>query len=537
MNEQNNNEIIPSAVPKGVARTRKSFSIVWLIPIVAALIGGWLAYKALSERGPTITITFQTAEGIESGKTKVKYKNVEIGLVKSIDLKRDLSGIILNVGLNKGSVPYLTEKTRFWVVRARLSANEISGIGTILSGAYIAMDPGKGGKPLRAFKGLENPPVITTGLPGSRFMLQSDKLGSMEPGSPVYFKQIKVGEVEGYKLEDNGGAVNITVFIHAPHHEFVQKNSRFWNAGGLDIAVDADGLRVNMPSIVSLLVGGIAFDTPVDHGPSDPAEPGTVFPLFDNYQASLLKVYDIKEKWVLNFEDSVRGLSPGAPVELKGIQIGQVLDINFQVDKDKQSFRIPVLIEFEPERITSHEAMPIDFDRREFINLLVARGLRAQLKIGNLLTGQLFIDLDFHPDAPDQEIIWNDQCPEFPTVQQPLEEMLTILTKTLNNINGIPFSKIGNDIRTTLKSMDEALEQTRFFMKSLDSKTEPAATATLEQATKTLAKMEKIFNSDSPINQEARRALEELAAAARSIRLLTEYLERNPNSLIFGKGK
>ncbi|MCP4682704.1 MAG: MCE family protein, partial [Desulfobacterales bacterium] len=383
--------------------------------------------------------------------------------------------------------------------------------GTILSGVYIAVDPGKEGRPLRTFKGLENPPVITTGLPGSRFILQSDKLGSMEAGSPVYFKQIKVGEVESYKLEEDGEAVNITVFIHAPHHEFVQKNTRFWNAGGLDIAVDADGLRVNMPSIVSLLVGGVAFDTPAGHGPSDPAEPGTVFPLYNNYQDSLMKIYEIEDQWVLNFEGSVRGLSSGASVEFKGIQIGQVLDINFQVNKDNMSFRIPVLIGLEPERMFNIGTMPTDLDKRQFMNSMVAKGLRAQLEIGNILTGQLFVDLDFHPDAKDRHIIWNDKYPELPTVQQPLEEILTIITKTLNNINGIPFSEIGNDIRTTLKNMDEALEQTRFLMKSLDS--------------------------DSPINQEARRVLEELAAAARSIRLLTEYLERNPDSLIFGKGK
>jgi len=450
MTAESNTDLDPSNVPKAVVQTKKSFSIVWLVPLVAILIGGWLVYKALSEKGPNITITFKTAEGLEAGKTKIRYKDVEIGLVESISLSKDLSHVVLTAELVKEVDRHLTDTTRFWVVRAQLTAGEVSGLGTIFSGAYIAMDPGKGGAPIRTFKGLETPPAVTSDLPGSQFILVSEKLGSIDTGSPVYFRQIKVGKVGSYKLDEDGRAVTIQIFINAPYDKLVHKNTRFWNASGLDLAVDASGLRIDTQSIVSVLIGGLAFDTPVSLESHDSAGSGDKFTLYNNHQDALMKSYKIKKYWVLYFEDSVRGLSPGAPIELAGIQIGQVVDIDLEVDMEKIAFRIPVLIETEPERVFDINAMPTDMDNRQFMDSLVAKGLRAQLKTGNLLTGKLFVELDFHPDAPAQKIIWDNKYPELPTVQ---------------------------------------------------------------------------------------KSMEELAEAARSIRFLVDYLERHPDSLIFGKEK
>jgi paraquat-inducible protein B len=536
MNEQRKPGAASSSLPEAVISTRKSFSIVWLVPMVAIFIGGWLVYKALSEKGPMITITFRTAEGVEAGKTKIQYKDVEIGKVESVRLSEDLSKVILTAEIVRGVKRYLTDSARFWVVRARVSAGEVSGLRTLFSGAYIAMDPGKGGTPLREFEGLERPPVITAADPGLHFLLKAEKLGSLEVGSPVYFRQIKVGQVESYGLDEYNRAVDIKVFINEPHHKMVRKNTRFWNAGGLDVSLDASGVRVDTQSIVSLMIGGIAFETPMGLEPGDYAKEGDVFTLYKNYHAARHKHYQKKHFYVLNFGGSVRGLSPGSPVEFRGIKIGQVLDVSLKFDLKRWVVGIPVLVEIEPERIVYTGELPTEKDRKKLMDALVARGLRAQLQIGSLITGKLFVEMDFHPKAPVRHIKWEGKYPELPTVPAPIEEISANLAKFLDKLQKLPLEEIGSDVHAAVQSLDDTLKQTRMLVQKLNANVEPEATAALAQAQKTLASVENALNPDSPLYYEARRALTELADAVRAIHVLADYLERHPDSLIYGKG-
>ncbi len=536
MSEQHVFESDSSQVPEATVSTRKSFSIVWLVPLVAVLIGGGLVYKALSEKGPTITITFRSAEGVEAGKTKIQYKDVEIGKVQAVRLSKDLSQVILTAEIVKDVKNYLTDSARFWVVRARISVGEVSGLRTLFSGAYIAMDPGKGGAPLRAFTGLERPPVIVAADPGMNFLLKAEKLGSLEVGSPVYFRQIKVGQVESYELDEYNQAVNIKVFINEPHHKLVRTNTRFWNAGGLDVSLDASGVRVDTQSLVSLMIGGIAFETPMGLESGDWAKEGDVFTLYKNYDAALHKRYQKKSYWILNFDGSIRGLSPGAPVEFRGIKIGQVLDVNLSFDLKKWKISIPVLIEIEPERIVYTGDLPSDEDRERLMDALVARGLRAQLQIGSLITGQLFVEMDFHRETQVRKINWDGKYPELPTVPTPIEEISNNLAKFLDKLQKLPLEEIGNEVRTAVQNLDDTLKQTRMLVQKLDANVEPNTTATLQQAQKTLSSMENALSPDSPLYHEARRTLTELGDAVRAIRVLADYLEQHPDSLIYGKG-
>ena len=295
-------------VPEADIRTKKRrISIVWLVPLVAVFIGGWLVYKALSEKGPTITITFKSADGLEAGKTKIKYKDVELGLVNSIVLSKDLSQVIVTAELVKQAENFISENTRFWVVRARVAAGGVSGLGTLFSGAYIGLDPGKPGK-RQQFQGLEVPPVVTTDLPGSHFVLRAPSLGSLNVGAPVFFRRIEVGQVVSYQLDEDGQAVTIQVFVHDPHHKLVFKNTRFWNASGLDVTIGADGIRVDTEAFVTLMVGGIAFDTPLNMEPGEPAEQNDVFDLYQNRESISEKTYAHKTQWLLYFDGGVRGL-------------------------------------------------------------------------------------------------------------------------------------------------------------------------------------------------------------------------------------
>jgi paraquat-inducible protein B len=537
MNEENGSSRNPSATPEAIVKTKKSFSfsLVWLVPLVAALIGGWLVYKAFSEKGPTITITFKTAEGLEAGKTKIKYKDVDIGQVESIDISEDLSHVIVTAEMGKRADKHLTENTRFWVVRARVAAGGVSGLGTIFSGAYIGIDPGKPGKPARSFEGLEIPPVITTGLPGAHFTLKAERLGSLDIGSPVYYRQIKVGQVVAYELEKDGTVVNIKIFIQAPHDQEVRQNTRFWNASGLDVSVDASGIKVNTESFVTMMVGGIAFDTPTNLEPGSPAQENQTFRLFESRAKSLEEAYVRKRPWLLHFDGSVRGLSVGAPVDFRGIEIGRVIDIILEFDWEKLAFRIPVLIELEPDRIdwVGKQTM----DRRQGMDFLVEKGLRARLKQGSLLTGQLYIALDMYPDAPPAKIVWSEPYAELPTIPTPMEEITRGVTKFVEKFEKIPLEQIGNDLRDTMANLNKTTEDLQKLVQNLDASVVPAANATLEQTQKTLIKVDRLLNADSPTGHELKRALGELADAARNISILVDYLERHPESVVFGKEK
>ncbi|MGD8993313.1 MAG: MlaD family protein [Desulfobacterales bacterium] len=551
MNADNKLEPDLANLPQADVKAKKQISIVWVVPIVAVLIGGWLAYKGLKERGPMVSITFESAEGLEAGKTLVKYKDVKIGEVVSIRFNADLSRVIVRAELVKEATPFLTENARFWVVRPRVTASGVSGLGTLFSGAYIEMDPGMEGKSARKFNGLEVPPIVTTGIPGREFLLQADSLGSLDNGSPVYYRQIQVGQVIGYNLATDGRSLAIKIFINAPHDKLVRANTRFWNASGFDLKLDAAGIKLNTESLVSIMMGGIAFDTPATLESGGPTKDDQVFKLYDDRESIFERTFTEKRYYILHFGGSIRGLTVGAPVEFRGIQIGQVVDIKAVFNQETLTPQITVLIETEPQRWQILGKSPLD--EKSQMEALVAKGFRAQLKTGSLLTGQLFVDWDLHPDVPPAKINFDGKFPQLPTIPAPLEIITNRVNDLLTKIETVPIERIGKDLGDTLKNvksitasaglkeavqaLDETLKETRELVKNLNANVAPAITETLDQAQQTLVSVEGTLGKDAPLQHELRQALDELGEAARSLRVLLEYLERHPNSLIFGKGK
>jgi len=535
-------------------KKKRGISIVWLVPLLALAVGGWLVYKAITEKGPTITITFKSAAGLEAGKTKIKYKDVELGQVVSIDLDDSLQEVVLKAELVKRAEKFLSQNTRFWVVRARVGAGGISGLGTLFSGAYIGLDPGQPGPPATHFKGLEIPPVVTTDLPGSHFVLRAASLGSLNIGDPVYYRRIEVGRVVSYKLDEDGQAVTLEVFVHDPHHKLVRKNTRFWNASGLDVAIGADGIRVDTESLAALMIGGLAFDTHPDQPPGEPATENDVFKLFKNRESTTEKTYIRRNRWLLYFEGGVRGLQEGAPVELQGIQIGQVLDVNLEFDVEKEAFRVPVLIETEPDRIKSTGKLPEDDENQRIMDYLVAKGMRAQLKTGSLITGQLLVAVDMHPDAPPAKINWEGIYPELPTVPTAMEEITSSLTHLLNKLEKLPIEQIGYELRDTIAGakrlmnspdlqqsatvLNETLNEAQKFVAALNKNVAPELDEAVSNLNAALIQAQKLARSlNSNVAPQADRTLKELQSAARSIKVWAEYLERHPEALIRGKGK
>jgi paraquat-inducible protein B len=373
-------------------------------------------------------------------------------------------------------------------------------------------------------------------------------------GDPVYFRRIEVGQMVSYQLDEDGQAVTIKVFVHDPHHQLVRKNTRFWNASGLDVSIGADGIRVDTESFATLMIGGIAFDTPANLEPGEPAEENDVFDLYKNRESMSEKTYAKKNRWLLHFDGDVRGLKEGAPVELQGIQIGQVLDVNLEFDEDKAAFSIPVLIETEPERIKTTGKFPEGAEKQKVMDYLVAKGMRAQLKTGSLITGQRLVALDMHPEAPPAKINWEGRYPEVPTVPTAMDEITTSLTQLLNKFEKLPIEQIGNDLRDTvagakqvinspdlqksITALNETLNQAQTFVASLNKAIAPELKTAVSNLNSALIQAEKLAKSlNSNVSPQADRTLKELQAAARSIKVWAAYLERNPEALIRGKSK
>lgn len=575
MTQESNHPASPAEAPQAVVKTKKSFSIVWLVPLVAILIGGSLIYKAVTEKGPEITISFKDAEGLEAGKTKIKFKDIEIGQVDAITASKDLSSVIVTAELGKGVAPYLTDKTRFWVVRARISSGTVSGLGTLLGGAYIAIDPREDGESAREFVGLEDPPVIATDEPGRHFKLKAKKLGSLQQGTVVYYRQIQVGKVDSYALAENGQDVDINLFISKPYDQYVRKNTRFWDASGIDVTLGAEGLKINTESVLSIMSGGLAFDNLRGFIDDEPAEDNQVFILYESFEAAQEVEYTLKEYWSLVFEGSARGLKAGAPVELKGMMLGKVVDVSLHFADDPSDVAIAVLIETEPERLAGETGFPNRMKQREWIDYLVSKGLRAQLKTGSILTGQLYVDLNFYPDLPPAKVDWEGKYPVFPTIPKTSEELLNAMEGFVAKLKSFPIQKIGDDLqaivanlkKTTqqissnevasiihnvdsfsrqlsessvdalVNNLNKTIEDIGKLVESLNTGGEGEIVATLTQTQKTLSAVEQMLRSDSVFSQETIRALKEVADAAGRIRALADYLERHPNSLIYGKGE
>ncbi len=520
--------------PVAEVRARRTISIIWVVPIVALLIGGWLAYKAFTEKGPTITITFLSAEGLEADKTKIKHKDVEIGKVTDISISEDFSHVVVTAELKKGTEPYLTNRTRFWVVRARIAAGEVSGLGTLFSGAYIGIDPRKEGKPQKRFQGLEVPPVLTEGLPGRHFTLVAHDLGSIEIGTRMRYRKMTVGKVVGYHFDPEADTMKIEIFVQAPFHEKVRKDTRFYNDSGIDFAIDFKGLRVNTDSLASMVLGAIAFENPVGLKAGEQAPEHSEFRLYPDRESTKEKEYFLKRYYLLYFEDEVFGLSPEAPVNFMGIKVGKVVDFSLQYNWNKKDFQIPVLIEIEPERI--EEVHGKSLPHKSIAEALVAQGLRAQLKTGNLLTGQKFVDLAFHPKAPPAVVRYEDGIPVLPTVPQPMKQLIASVENIIDRLEKVPTDEIGRDVKAVLESMNNNLRKTETMFGEINEEVLPEIARTLKTLQASLAEIEKGYGKDSVTNQELRKTLNELEEAARSIRILTEYLQRHPEALIHGKG-
>ncbi len=545
-----------SQVPVAEISGKKGISLVWIVPLVTVLVGAGLLYKTFTEKGPTAVINFESAQGIEAGKTMVKYKDVNMGKVQSVRLTPGLERVRVTVDLAREAKGYLTDQTRFWVVRPRLSGSTVSGLGTLLSGAYIAIEPSKAGKPQSEFKGLEIPPLVTRESRGRLFTLKADRLDSLDYGSPVYFRGMKVGQVTGYNLEESGDKVTIQVFIDAPHDRRVTDAARFWSASGLDLDLGSEGVKINTKSLMSILLGGIVLYTPPSTKSEKPAERGQVFTLFDSREAAMARQYGHKAFFLLKFSQSVRGLDIGAPVEFRGFPVGQVTDIGIEFDWKNGQVFVTVQIEIDDVRLHTSISKETALDDVHAFEALVAQGMRGQLRTGNLLTGKLFVALDFFENADPATITDHGGILELPTTPAALDALTASLQTVLKKLEQLPVKEISTrilaavdsikdagksvsalansgDVKGAVNAFDLLMKKMEALIQELNQDLPPA----VAQVRTTLAGVNDVVSKDAEVITALYRALEEMSQAAKAIRHLAEDIDQHPESLLRGKEK
>lgn len=540
-------EAIPA--PEKVRQREWIPSLIWLIPILAAVIGISIAIKTWVQHGPEITIIFNSAEGLEAGKTKVKYKEVDIGTVQSIMLSEDRSHVLVSVQLKKEAKSFTAADSRFWVVRPRIAGSGVSGLSTLLFGAYIGADAGVATDKADIFTGLEVPPIVTRDASGKQYALHANDIGSLDIGSPVYYRRIRVGQVTAFDLDDDGKGITVRIFVNAPYDKFVGINTRFWHASGFDMQINASGFTLNTQSLASVVLGGLSFQSPDDE-PGPPAKESTIFILAESQIEALKEEDGPAEIILLNFKQSIRGLAPGAEVSFRGLILGRVKSIGIDYDRKQQEFSIPVLVEVYPARLGKNFAehrSQSKYTPQQRLQFMIDRGLVAQLRTGNFLTGQAYIALDFFTKSASvgsikkeafQKMAGKDISPavlQLPTISGSADEIQTKISEIALKLSKVPFDRIGDELHQSLKMLKQTLDSTGQLAEKLNSDVAPEITAAMKDVSRTLNAAERTLSEDAPLQQDLRQTLQELARAAVSLRILTDYFERHPESIIRGK--
>ncbi|MEY8263668.1 MAG: MlaD family protein, partial [Bermanella sp.] len=358
---------------------------------------------------------------------------------------------------------------------------------------------------------LEAPDIRQRSNLGTRYILRSKALGSLATGSPIKYRGIQVGEVTKYKLVDDHQHVDIEVFVAAPHDQYIKQQTRFWNISGVGLKLNSEGFQLDMDSMTSLMIGGIAFSTEGPGIESEPAAAKTVFNLHKTQIADIEETLTLSVPMKLYFANGVKGLSKGATVEFKGLRMGTVTDVGVEFDKSEKSLLTFAMINIEPQRLpTELNEQQTDSQRiariHRFFKRMVSQGMRGQLTSGNILTGQSQITLDFFPMMKKGQVKFIEGVMVLPTAQESLEGLLDKIDQIMQRFEAMPIEEIGRNIAQTTASVNSLVH-------SLNAV------------------------EGGVVGVQVEEALSELTRAARSMRSMTEYLERHPEALLKGKGQ
>jgi paraquat-inducible protein B len=554
--------------PPQAERAPRRLSVIWLAPAFALAVVAWLSWHTLMQRGPAITIRFSSAEGLTAGETEIRHKGVRVGMVESFVLSPDLSEVIVHARMTREVSDHLTGSTRFWIVTPRVGTSGISGLNTLVSGAYIEMYPGDG-VPQRDFVGLEDPPLLQPDAPGRAFTLTEDELGAVGPGTPVNYRGVQVGQVEGYALDGNGRRVNIYAFVRAPYDSLVHDDTRFWDASAIDVSAGPQGIRVRLNSLQQLVTGAIGFDTPLPPVPASAAESvgqaiaqqaagrplsatsaagaapeaaaDRVFPLYDNQTIALRNHSGPRVYYTLRFDESAAGLQSGTPVQLRGVDVGEVTRAQLIFDAASGTVYESAGMSIDPSAVQlvgvahASDAEQVTAVRSGMARL-IARGLRAQLVTANFLTGQKVIALDIVNDAPPAKFDARATVAEFPTAHG--ADVDAILQSLQNTLHHIDAATAGPALGNAVKNLDATLSHLEQITREVQPQIKPlveSLRATADAAQAAAQSANGAIGPDSALASQLPGLLQQVSAAARAIRELADFLDRHPEALLRGR--
>lgn len=529
-------------------RAAQRWNLVWVVPFIAMLIGGWLVYRSYASKGLVAQVAFETADGIEAGKTEVRCRSVRVGKVKKVKLGEDLNSVTVSLQMEPEGNVLLKRDSRFWVVRPRVSGADISGLGTLLTGAYIELDPGAETTISTRFAGLEEPPPTNRNVPGRRLILKAEEAGSLTVGSAVYYRGVEVGRIETRKLGPDGGDVVYDAFIHEEFMGFVTSNARFWNTSGVNLSAGATGIKVKTPSFTAMVSGGVSFGVPYGLPPGKPVTAdGAVFRLYDDEDEAKSTLFRPDTRFLLMFDQSVSGLAKGSAVRYKGINIGRVLEVSFDLAGLRRSEPgIPVLVEVDSSIVCRGLQCPGGSDDPKWWNCAVGKGLRAALKSESMLVTGLYVDFDRYPQLPAQEVTMLGDVPVLPTVVAGFAQLEERLTSIMNKLDALPLEETMASIgkaadeaagtvvaaRTSLEEINTTVAAARLILDDPEMRALPANLQV------TLDKLQQAVSSigpDGAIQGDLLRTLDELRGSLRSIKSLSTTIDDKPSSLIFGR--
>ncbi|SFN99871.1 intermembrane transport protein PqiB [Xenorhabdus japonica] len=518
----------------------KSWSPIWIVPVITVLIGAWILFYHFSHQGPEVTLTTTGAEGIEAGKTKIKSRSVDVGVVETVSLSDNLNKVIITARLNYGMERLLRKDTTFWVVKPQIGREGVSGLSTLLSGAFIELQPGTQGEEEQTFSLLSSPPLASPDAKGIRIILTSEEAGRLTPGDPVLFRGYRVGSVETASFDPNSRQVQYQIFVNDPYDGLLTTNVRFWKDSGVSFDMSSQGLRVDVASLSTLFASGVSFDVPKGWILGNPVKEKEVFKLYDSERSIQSSLYTEHKDFLLFFSDSVRGLQTGAPVEFRGIRLGTVAAVPFYPEGIKQrldnDFRIPVLIHIEPERFKKELGNGFDTDKE--LKLIIERGLRASLKSGNLLTGALFIDLDFYPDEKAWKAPYEIAGYEtLPTISGGLAQIQQKIITALDKINNMPIEPVFNQAKRTLeesqKTMKEAHKTVGELNRILASQEAQALPKDIQNTLHELNRSMQGIQPGSPAYSKLMDNMQRLDQVLRELQPVLKMLNNKSNALVF----
>ena len=532
--------------PNAKIKPVKTVSTIWFVPLIAVFIGCWMLYYQWSNEGTEITINFSTAEGMEAGKTKIKSRNVDIGEVSQIELNDSGDGVIVTARIKKTASKFLVSDSLFWVVSPQISHTGVSGLSTLISGVYIEISPGKSNKESEQFDAIDSPPLTPAGTPGLHITLNSNDQFAYKKGDPIIYKGLTVGQFEDIYFNFEERVVYYNAFIKAPYHQLITSNTKFWDVSGLQFDLNADGISVKTGNFETMLTNGVTFGVPDGMDIGDKIGERSYYDIYESYDAANDERYRRSIEFVVLVSDSIRGLSVGAPVEYRGVQIGKVKSTNIALTRNenkltKADFKIPVLISLQPGRI----GLP---DNQEGENLMleqnvywIKHGLKAVLRTGNILTGSLYVDLQHNKDQPISKI---EQYGEFAIIPTSSDDFAQITTKAeqfMDNLNSIPLNDLSNnanqlmlDVAQTAKELQSASQSLNKLLSQVEQQ---KISSELNKTLQGINNLTKDLSSGSRGYEDLRTTLNTLTATMNELKPLLNQLKHKPNSLIFNNGE